>query len=215
MKKANLYITLLSFFLLNIIPVFSQNSGFSSLDPLGPEYGNINQPRLDPISMEPFEGDRIKMPEINFPKSSQPSVNSNTRIINQSNNSQEFNETRIYTNDMSAEEKKAAINKHISDIVKSNETKDSYSKLSAYNTEELNYDRFKNSPCFEKIGFNPTWDMTTLENEYSDCEHEQQGKTVSNITFVIMFLILIAVVIFFSLSKEKRTQLISKIIKIT
>lgn len=213
MKKANLYITILSFVILNFITVYSQNNGFNSLDPLGSDYGDINQPRLDPISMEPFEGDRIKMPEINFPKPSQNSVNSNTRIVNQSNNSKENNETRIYTNEMSAEEKKEAINNHITNIVKSNETKDSYSKLSAYNTEELNYDRFKNSPCFEKIGFSPTWDMTSLENEYSDCEHEQQEKRVLNIIYVIMFLILITVVIFFSLSKEKRTQLINKIIK--
>jgi hypothetical protein len=206
--------------MLNFIPVFSQNSGFSSLDPLGPEYGKINQQRLDPISMEPFEGDRqMRMPEINFPKSTQPSTQS-VRSSNYESNNVKRNVATTYetitdVNGKNPEESEAVqkINKQFDEIVQGNQSQDSYSKLSSYNTEELNYDRFKNSPCFEKIGFNPSWDMTALENEYSDCEHEQQGKTVSNIIFVIMFLILIAVVIFFSLSKEKRTQLISKIIK--
>jgi hypothetical protein len=39
---------------------------FSPLDPLGPEYGGINDPKLDELSYKPFEGDRINMPEINL-----------------------------------------------------------------------------------------------------------------------------------------------------
>ena len=44
-----------------------KDEGFSSLDPLGPEYGRINQPLLDSKGLSAFEGDRIEMPKINFP----------------------------------------------------------------------------------------------------------------------------------------------------
>ena len=52
---------------------------FSPLDPLGPEDGGINQPKLDELSYKPFEGDRIKMPEINFSASPVPSFNAITQ----------------------------------------------------------------------------------------------------------------------------------------
>ncbi len=49
---------------------------FSPLDSLGPEYGNINPPKLDELSYKPFEGDRIQMPEINFKASPVPNSDS-------------------------------------------------------------------------------------------------------------------------------------------
>ena len=52
---------------------------FNPLDSLGPEYGSINPPNADEISYKPFEGDRIKMPEINFSASPIPSFSSLTQ----------------------------------------------------------------------------------------------------------------------------------------
>lgn len=43
------------------------NEGFSPLDNLGSSFGGLNLPNT-PQGMLPFEGDRIKMDEINFPK---------------------------------------------------------------------------------------------------------------------------------------------------
>jgi hypothetical protein len=48
------------------------NVPFSSLDPLGPEYGRGDLPILDTQGIAPFEGDRIEQPKINFPKPEQP-----------------------------------------------------------------------------------------------------------------------------------------------
>ena len=45
---------------------------FSSLDPLGPEYGRSNLPTIDTQGLSPFEGDRIEEPKINFPKQEIP-----------------------------------------------------------------------------------------------------------------------------------------------
>ena len=44
----------------------SNTEGFSPLDNLGAGYGDLNLPNT-PQSMLPFGGDRIQMPEINFP----------------------------------------------------------------------------------------------------------------------------------------------------
>lgn len=41
---------------------------FSSLDPLGPEYGRADLPTIDAQGLSPFEGDKIESPKINFPK---------------------------------------------------------------------------------------------------------------------------------------------------
>ena len=48
------------------------NVPFSSLDPLGPEYGRSNLPTIDTQGLSPFEGDKIDQPQINFPKTEVP-----------------------------------------------------------------------------------------------------------------------------------------------
>lgn len=147
----------------------ANNEGFSPLDPLGPEYGDINQPRLDPISMQPFEGDRIKMPEINFPKAFQPIMPAAGSLDYQGQNIKRNmvgappNKPRMNTNGMSAQEKKASINEYITNLVKSNQTKDSYSKLYSYNAGSSGnsfYKRYKayGAEIFDKVGFSPTRD---------------------------------------------------------
>lgn len=147
----------------------ANNEGFSPLDPLGPEYGDINQPRLDPISMQPFEGDRIKMPEINFPKTFQPLIPSAGNLDNQGQNIKRNmvggppNKPRMNTTGMSFEDKKASINNYINNVVQSNQTKDSYNKLYAYNAGSSGnsfYKRYKayGSEIFDKVGFSPTRD---------------------------------------------------------
>ena len=45
---------------------------FSSLDPLGPEYGRADLPTIDAQGLSPFEGDKIEDPKINFPKQEIP-----------------------------------------------------------------------------------------------------------------------------------------------
>jgi hypothetical protein len=147
----------------------ANNEGFSPLDPLGPEYGDINQPRLDPISMQPFEGDRIKMPEINFPKSFQSFIPSAGSLDNQGQNIKRNmvgappNKPRMNTTGMSAEDKKASINNYINNVIQSNQTKDSYNKLYAYNAGSSGnsfYKRYKayGPELFDKVGFSPTRD---------------------------------------------------------
>lgn len=45
---------------------------FNSLDPLGPEYGRGDLPVIDTKGLQPFEGDRIEDPKINFPEQQIP-----------------------------------------------------------------------------------------------------------------------------------------------
>ena len=62
----------------------NDTEGFSPLDSLGPEFGRINAPNLNPTSLDAFEGDRLSAPKIDFPPPSIPSfgtLNKNTLDI--------------------------------------------------------------------------------------------------------------------------------------
>jgi hypothetical protein len=94
-----------------------------------------------------------------------------------------------------------------------NQNKNTYAQFETFDPEALNYDRFKNSPCFDKIGFNPTWDMSSLENEYSDCEQEHYFNLIFKVIIGLIFLIVLIVVVFFSLPQEKRKKILKNIPK--
>jgi hypothetical protein len=78
MKKTKFFLSLSTLFILNFNLFYSQNNGFDPLDPLGSEYGGINQPRLDSRSYEPFEGEKLRDPEINFPDDNEEDFSTNT-----------------------------------------------------------------------------------------------------------------------------------------
>ena len=81
-----------------------------------------------------------------------------------------------------------------------------YSKIESFDAEGLNFDRFKNSSCYDKIGFNPSWDMDGLENEYQNCESEHSFQILKIVIYVIVFLAIIGVIIYFSVPKKKNDK---------
>ena len=86
-------------------------------------------------------------------------------------------------------------------------------KIYSFDPQATNFERFKNSPCYDKIGFSPTRDMASLESQYSECENEYYTKMVLNIVYLLIFFIVVGVVVIFSISKERRNQLLKKIPK--
>ncbi len=94
-----------------------------------------------------------------------------------------------------------------------NQNKNAFAQFETFDPEALNYDRFKNSPCFDKIGFNPTWDMSSLEDEYSDCEQEHYFNLIFKVIIGFIFLIVLIAVVFYSLPKEKRNKILKNIPK--
>jgi hypothetical protein len=83
------------------------------------------------------------------------------------------------------------------------ETANNSGKIVSFDTKATNFDRFENSPCYDEIGFNPTWDLTSLEKRYSECENAKNLKTVMNVLYIFAFVLIIGIVFYFS--RKKRT----------
>jgi hypothetical protein len=92
----------------------------------------------------------------------------------------------------------------------SNSNQNQHATIQTYDPVALNFDRYKNSPCFDKLGFNPTWSMSSLEQQYTECENEHQTKKILNGIYILVFLTIVGIVVFFSLSKEKRNHFLKK-----
>jgi hypothetical protein len=145
---------------------------FSPLDPLGPEYGGINQPKLDELSYKPFEGDRIKMPEINFSASPVPSFNAITQPqLNVKNTI-----TGIQPNKpgpqkgQSVGDIASALNDYSKAISQANQDKNAYSRIYSYNAGPSGNNFYKRYAAygqekFDEVGFTPFRDNEALFNE--------------------------------------------------
>jgi hypothetical protein len=153
------------------------NDGFNSLDPLGPEYGRINQPLLDSKGLSAFEGDRLKMPEINFPSSgdyfpilpntgglTSPQKSVRQQVVGRPSGKPGINRK---TFDFKAF-KKALIDQDTA-LLRSNPDKNTYAKIYSYNAGpdgNAFYERYAayGDETFSKIGFSPLRDNEAIFN---------------------------------------------------
>lgn len=73
-----------------------------------------------------------------------------------------------------------------------------------------NFDRFKNSPCYNTLGFNPNLGYDKLEKEYNDCESEKMKRDTINIGkeflwgLVITFMVIATIYNLFFSDKRNR-----------
>ena len=149
---------------------------FSSLDPLGSEYGNINQPILDNQGLSAFEGEPIRDKEINFPRPERF-----TPITPNIGNLESPNQN-IRKNIVGTPPNKPGVNKNAShqDIVnglkqglrahiQTNQDKNAYAKIYSYDASpdgNAFYKRYQayGQETFDKIGFSPLRDNEALFN---------------------------------------------------
>jgi hypothetical protein len=149
---------------------------FSSLDPLGSEYGNINQPILDNQGLSAFEGEPIRDKEINFPR-----LERFTPITPNIGNLESPNQN-IRKNIVGTPPNKPGVNKNAShqDIVnglkqglrahiQTNQDKNAYAKIYSYDASpdgNAFYKRYQayGQETFDKIGFSPLRDNEALFN---------------------------------------------------
>lgn len=166
---------LLLLFLLHCMIGFSQTESFDPLDELGSGYGTRDIPA-------------IKNHEINFPSPSeeQQPINNATKV-----NKKNF-DFDAYVN---------AYKTNIRAKLQTHQDKNVYAKVQSYDAGATNFKRFQNSPCFDEIGFNPTWDLTSLEKRYSDCESQKNIKIVMNALYILAFAVIIGIVLYFSRKK--------------
>jgi len=149
----------------------AEETPFSPLDSLGPEYGGINAPRLDAQGLSAFEGDILRDPKINFPKPENyfpvlPQVTN----LDKPNSSIERNVVRTPANNpsispkkVSGAQNKASITKSLDAFFQANQNKNNYAKIYSYNAGpdgNAFYKRYAayGQETFDKIGFHPLRD---------------------------------------------------------
>jgi hypothetical protein len=154
----------------------TNDEGFNSLDPLGPEYGRINQPLLDSKGLSAFEGKPLRDNKINFPTTptffptvpdinnlEQPQANVRETLVRRPMQKPVPNKKASY-NDISN-----AIRNEIKGVLESYEDKNSYGKIYSYDAgpdSDTFYKRYQSygQETFDKIGFSPLRDNESLFN---------------------------------------------------
>ena len=85
----------------------------------------------------------------------------------------------------------------------------------AFDSKSTNYERFKNSPCFDKIGFSPLSlktpeNVKALEEIYEACEHRNTVSKFWKGTFFGAFVLVLLATIYFGIGKDKIKNIFSK-----
>jgi hypothetical protein len=153
------------------------NEGFSTLDPLGPEYGKINQPRLDSKGLSPFEGDKLEMSKINFPEANSyyPTL-PNTGGLTSPQKQVRENIVGQPPNKPGISKKPFDYNTFVNNLKnksraqsETNQDSNSYAKVYSYDAgpdSNAFYKRYQayGQDTFDKIGFSPLRDNEALFN---------------------------------------------------
>jgi hypothetical protein len=147
----------------------NNTEGFSPLDNLGSSYGDLNLPDT-PQSMLPFEGDRIQMPEINFPgpdsftpvmpqfdKLSQEQLNIKRNVVG-TPPGKPGSAKGTSTKDVIS-----GFGDYIHGNIKANQDKNTYARIYQYDSGSQGSSYYKRyaaygQETFDKIGFTPIRD---------------------------------------------------------
>ena len=146
----------------------AEDTPFSPLDSLGPDYGGINSPKLDAQGLSAFEGDVLRDPQINFPKPEtyfpvlpkvgnldRPNVAVHKNVVKTHANNPSIPQQKV-----SGPQKKASTRQYLDAFFQANQNKNSYAKIYSYNAGpdgNAFYKRYAayGQETFDKIGFSP------------------------------------------------------------
>jgi hypothetical protein len=155
-------------------------TGFSPLDALGPEFGGINRPNINEVSLKPFEGDRIVEPRINFPVPSftNPNINVRKQVV-----------TRPSGQKLDIKNQRQAITDYVKSINQANQSRNQYAKIYSYDAGpdgNAFYKRYMayGQETFDKIGFSPLRDNEANFNAYTS--NWQGAKAMMSQSFMPM-----------------------------
>ena len=76
-----------------------------------------------------------------------------------------------------------------------------------FDPKATNFERFKNSPCYDKLGFDPIEAMSdsiSLEREYQTCEKEYKMQELKKIGYFILTAIIMFLIVFLIYKKIKK-----------
>ena len=143
---------------------------FSSLDPLGPEYGRSDLPTMDSKGLSAFEGNELKDPIINFPivpkiqNLELPQHDVNQYVVHKAPNVQGAPSPKLDFNAFKNAHRNYTLAKMATGADKS-----TYGKIYSYNAGpdgNAFYDRYAayGAETFAKVGFSPLRDNEALFN---------------------------------------------------
>jgi hypothetical protein len=143
---------------------------FSSLDPLGPEYGRSDLPTMDSKGLSAFEGDELKDPIINFPVVPKiqnlelPQHDVNQYVVHKTPKVQGVPSPKLDFNAFKNAHRNYTLAKMATGADKS-----TYGKIYSYNAGpdgNAFYDRYAayGAETFAKVGFSPLRDNEALFN---------------------------------------------------
>ena len=195
---------------------FHAQEGFNHLDPLGPSYGKMNRSIHDVSVQDDWVEKMPSTKNINFPDVYYGPTNSgkpkNTAPKNANEEFEsELNEVKSLPKNQQAQAAGNTWEKHMNRIAAQNQDFNTYSKVQSFDANATNYERFKNSPCFDELGFNPMGDLASLEQAYRECEKVKNTNRNLSVLYILGFILLLSAIIFFSLPKEKRLAIIKKL----
>jgi hypothetical protein len=84
-----------------------------------------------------------------------------------------------------------------------------------FDAKATHFDRFRKSPCFDKIGFNPMQLQTPeavqkLEEIYSDCEFQHSFSKFIKGTFFVIFILVLLSIVYLEIGIKKTKRFFSK-----
>lgn len=146
---------------------------FNPLDPLGPEFGKINQPIADTKGYTAFEGSRVMLPQPNMPVGNQIAYSNLPKLenLNAPNNQIYDNVVRTNINNPSIPQKAFDINEYndslkgyLDNMFQSNQDLNDYARIYSYDAGSTNlstfYKRYSayGQEKFDEVGFSPLRD---------------------------------------------------------
>lgn len=194
---------------------FHAQEGFNPLDPLGPSIGRNRSihdvtPQNDWVEKMP-SSKNINFPDAYYPPAN-PTKSNNTAPKNANEEFEsELNEVKSLPKNQQAQAAGNTWEKHMNRIAAQNQGFKANSSIQSFDVEATNFERFKNSPCFEELGFNPMGDLASLEQAYIECENVKNTNRNLSVLYILGFILLLSAIIFFSLPKEKRLAIIKKL----
>lgn len=153
------------------------NTPFSPLDPLGSSYGKINPPSIDALGLSPFEGERLSMKPINFPK---PNIIPGSNSLQRGNLDVKTNVAGSPPGPTGSKNPNSFKGKDVQQIAEifkdyakaitqSNQDKNEYAKIYAYDAGPDSGSFYKRYAAygqdkFDAIGFHPFRDNESIFN---------------------------------------------------
>jgi hypothetical protein len=76
-------------------------------------------------------------------------------------------------------------------------------RVFSFDSKATNFDRYKNSPCYNKLGFSPFGDLKEQEKRYLNCEEVYYKKRNKNLLIYSGLFLLLASIVYIGIKRRQ------------